>query len=100
MNPASPTPHQTNSTQLDDWPTISNDLLQGLIHALNNRVAALGAFVELARLGDETVDPLTELPSEISQLQSLSGLFALLPERRTDAEALELSAALDEAVRL
>jgi hypothetical protein len=85
---------------VDDWPTLSNDLLQGLIHALNNRLSALGALMELARLRDATVDPLSELPTEVAQLQGLTGLFALLPERRADAEALELSAALTDAVRL
>jgi len=85
---------------VDDWPTLSNDLLQGLVHALNNRLAALGALAELARLRDEAVNPLAELPIEIAQLQGLTGLFALLAERRTDAEALELSAALADAMRL
>jgi hypothetical protein len=98
MNSDAPPPPQ-DSTSLDDWATISNDLLQGLIHALNNRVAALSAFLELARLGD-AVDPLAELPGEITHLQGLSALFALLPERRTQAEALELSTALDDAIRL
>jgi hypothetical protein len=90
----------TGSTALDDWATISNELLQGLIHALNNRVAALSAFVELARLGDEESDPLAVLPSEIASLHQVNGLFALLPERRSEAEALELPALLADAVRL
>ena len=100
MNPDAPTPPPTDSSSVDEWPTLSNDLLQGLVHALNNRLSALGALMELARLRDEAVDPLAELPSENAQLQGLTGLFALLPERRSDAEALELSAALDDAVRL
>lgn len=100
MQPDALTPAPADSTSADDWPTLSNDLLQGLVHALNNRLAALGALMELARLRDEAVDPLAELPAEIAQLQGLTGLFALLPERRTDAEALELSVALTEAVRL
>jgi hypothetical protein len=100
MESDAPNPSSIDSTSMDDWPTLSNDLLQGLVHALNNRLAALGALMELARLRDETVDPLAELPSEVAQLQGLTGLFALLPERRTDAEALELSAALADAVRL
>jgi hypothetical protein len=99
MNSDAPPPRPDDPTPLDDWSTISNDLLQGLIHALNNRVAALGAFLELARLGD-AVDPLAELPAEIAQLQGISALFALLPEHRTQAEALELPAALDDAIRL
>ena len=84
----------------DDWRTISEELLQGLVHALNNRVAALSAFVELARLGDEEGDPLTVLPLEIAQLHQVNGLFGLLPERRSDPEALELRAVLDDAIRL
>jgi hypothetical protein len=100
MNSDVPTPSPASSTAVDDWATLSNDLLQGLVHALNNRLSALGALVELARLRDDAVDPLAELPSEVEQLHGLTGLFALLPERRADAEALELSAALDDAVRL
>ena len=57
MNSDAPTPSPTGSSLVDDWPTLSNDLLQGLVHALNNRVSALGAFMELARLRDERVDP-------------------------------------------
>jgi len=84
----------------DGWRTISEELLQGLVHALNNRVAALSAFVELARLGDEEGDTLTVLPQEIAQLHQVNGLFGLLPERRSDPEALELRAVLDDAIRL
>jgi hypothetical protein len=97
---SAPTPYPASSALVDDWSTISNDLLQGLIHALNNRVAALSAFMELARLGDSSVNPLAELPAEITQLRGVSSLLALLPERRTDAEALELTAALDDALCL
>jgi C4-dicarboxylate-specific signal transduction histidine kinase len=100
MNSDAPSPSSTRSGSGEDWPTLSNDLLQGLVHALNNRLSALGALMELARLRDARVDPLAELPTEIAQLQGLTGLFALLPERRAEAEALELSAALVDAVRL
>src|SRR5215213_1323130 len=84
----------------DDWSTISEELLQGLVHALNNRVAALSAFVELAKLGDDDGDPLTVLPEEIAHLHRVNALFALLPERRSEPEALELRAVLDDAIRL
>ena len=88
------------SVQIDDWSTLSDELLQGLIHALNNRVAALSAFVELARFGDEEADPLLVLPAEISQLLRVNALFALLPARGSDPEALELTLVLDDALRL
>jgi hypothetical protein len=89
-----------DSPTVEDWRTISEELLQGLVHALNNRVAALSAFVELAKFGDEEGDPLTVLPVEIAQLQQVNGLFGLLPERRSDPEALELRVVLDDAIRL
>ena len=84
----------------DDWRTISEDLLKGLVHALNNRVAALSAFVELAKLGDEEEDPLSVLPLEITQLHQVNTLFGLLPQRTAEPEPLELRAVFDDALRL
>ena len=84
----------------DDWRTISEDLLKGLVHALNNRVAALSAFVELAKLGDAEEDPLTVLPLEIAQLHRVNTLFGLLPQRSAEPEPLELRAVFDDALRL
>ena len=85
----------------DDWRTISEDLLKGLVHALNNRVAALSAFVELTKLGGgEEEDSLTVLPQEIAQLHQVNALFGLLPQRGSEPEPLELRAVFDDAVRL
>ena len=100
MTFGTPASHTDDAPRSDDWPTISDELLQGLVHALNNRVAALGAFVELARLGDEEGDPVTVLPAEIAQLHRVNSLFGMLPERKSEAEALELRAVLDDAIRL
>ena len=100
MTSGTPAPQPDHAAVLDDWRTISEELLQGLVHALNNRVAALSAFVELAKLGDEEGDPLTVLPTEIAQLHRVNALFGLLPERKAEAEALELRAVLDDAVLL
>lgn len=94
-------PRQPDGTPRgDDWRTISDELLQGLVHALNNRVAALSAFVELAKLGDEEGNPVTVLPAEINQLHQVNTLFGMLPERKSDPEALELGSVLDDAIRL
>jgi hypothetical protein len=92
--------HQQQTTATGDWAALSDELLQGLVHALNNRVAALSAFVELARLGDPESDPLVDLPAEITQLHRVNGLLALLPERGSEPEALELPLVLDDALRL
>ena len=93
-------PHPEDVQVGEDWPTISEDLLKGLVHALNNRVASLSASVELARLGDEEEDLLAVLPEEIAQLHGVNALFALLPQRKAEAESLELRAVLDDAIRL
>ncbi|HEV7994519.1 MAG TPA: hypothetical protein VGP25_22040 [Gemmatimonadaceae bacterium] len=101
MTPDSPERQQrAASAETDDWSTLSDELLQGLVHALNNRVAALSAFVELARFEDEDADPLVVLPEEIEQLHRVNGLFALLPSRGSEPEALELPLVLDDALRL
>jgi len=100
MTSGTPASQPDHEAVIDDWSTISEELIQGLVHALNNRVAALSAFVELARLGDEEGDPLAVLPTEIAQLHRVNALFALLPERKADAEALDLRAVLDDAVLL
>ena len=84
----------------DDWRTVSDELLQGLVHALNNRVAALSACVELAKLGDAEGDPFNVLSTEIAQLHQVNALFGLLPQRRSDPEALDLREVLDDAIRL
>ena len=93
-------PHPAEAPVGEDWRTISEDLLRGLVHALNNRVASLSAFVELAQLGDEEEDPLTVLPEELAHLQRVNALFGLLPQRKAEAESLELRVVLDDAIRL
>jgi hypothetical protein len=100
MTSGIPASQPDHAAVIDDWRTISEELLQGLVHALNNRVAALSAFVELAKLGDEDGDPLIVLPAEIAQLHRVNSLFGLLPERKADAEALDLRVVLDDAVLL
>ena len=95
-----PSPRSDDPPASDDWRTISEDLLKGLVHALNNRVAALSAFVELAKLGGEEEDPLAVLPGEIAQLHRVNALFGLLPRRGSEPEPLELRAVFDDALRL
>jgi hypothetical protein len=95
-----PSPRPDDAPAGDDWRTISEELLKGLVHALNNRVAALSAFVELAKLGDEEEDPLAVLPLEIGHLHQVNALFGLLPQRGSEPEPLELRAVFDDALRL
>jgi hypothetical protein len=100
MTVDSPERQRGGSAETDEWATLSDELLQGLVHALNNRVAALSAFVELARFGDEEANPLVVLPAEITQLHRVNTLFGLLPMRGSDPEALELPLVLEDALRM
>jgi hypothetical protein len=80
------------------WVLLSDELLAGLVHSLNNRVTALSVCTELAGLGDTGM--LGEgLPTEVARLQRVSALFGLLPARG-HPEALEIAPVLDDAIAL
>lgn len=83
-----------------EWPALSDALLRGLVHALNNRLTALSAFAELAAMGEKEFSADRTLPAELTHLQRLSGLFRLLASEGEVPEALELGAVLDDATAL
>lgn len=82
-----------------DWLALSDHLLAGLVHALNNRVTALSACTELAGLGDEQILAGGVLAAELARLQKASALVGLLPARGA-AEALEIGPVLHDAVAI
>ena len=88
------------STGAEEWLALSDELLAGLVHALNNRVAALSACSELAALGDSEMLKDGILATEIERLQRASALFALLPARDRPGEALDLAPVLEDAMLL
>ena len=94
--PASP-PTEPGSAE---WLSLSDDLLAGLVHALNNRVTALSVFAELITLGDSQMASGGLLATEVARLQRLSVLIAMLPARNQAAEALEIDPVLDDAISL
>lgn len=83
-----------------EWLSLSDDLLAGLVHALNNRVTALSVFAELITLGDSQMASGGLLATEVGRLQRLSALIAMLPARSQAAEALEIDHVLDDAISL
>ena len=85
---------------LAEWVELSDALMRGLVHALNNRVTAVSAFLELAALGDEELTAQRVLPGELIRLQQVNMLFRLLLTEELPAEAMELSAVLDDALTL
>lgn len=85
---------------LAEWQALSESLLRGLVHALNNRLTALAAFGELAALGDPEFAADRVLPGELGRMQALGALFRLLVNDEGPAEALELRLVTDEALAL
>jgi hypothetical protein len=84
----------------EQWARLSDDLLSGLVHALNNRVTALSGCAELSAVGDAEALADGLLSGELSRLRSIVGLLGLLPMRRREAEALELAPVVDDAIAL
>jgi hypothetical protein len=82
-----------------EWLALSDDLLAGLVHSLNNRVTALSVCVELAGLGDEQMLHDGVLLTEVARLQKASALMGLLPARG-QAEALEIGPVLNDAIAI
>jgi hypothetical protein len=82
-----------------EWLVLSDDLLAGLVHSLNNRVTAISVCAELAGLGDEQMLSGGVLVAEVARLQKANALVALLPARG-HAEALEIGPVLQDAVAI
>ena len=97
MTGSSPNDPEAGSAE---WLALSDDLLAGLAHGLNNRVAALSVFAELIMLGDSQMASGGLLSAEVGRLQRLSALLAMLPARNQAAEALEIDPVLDDAIAL
>ena len=82
-----------------EWTPLLEDLLRGLVHAMNNRVTALSAFAELAALDDEALE-IDMLRHEIHRLHAVSSLVSVLASRSRETEALELDAVLEMALEI
>jgi hypothetical protein len=77
-----------------EWTPLLEDLLRGLVHAMNNRVTALSAFAELAAVEDGALE-IDMLRHEIHRLHEVSSLVSVLASRSDELESLELSAVLE-----
>lgn len=86
--------------ELAEWLELSESLLRGLVHSLNNRITALSAFAELAEMGDTEFTAASVLPGEMARLQELNGLFRLLVPDDPAPAAIELGPVLSDAVAL
>ncbi len=82
-----------------EWIPLLEDLLRGLVHAMNNRVTALSAFAELAALDDGGLE-IDMLRQEVHRLHQVSSLVSVLASRSDELESLELSAVLETALEI
>jgi hypothetical protein len=82
------------------WVELSDALMRGLVHALNNRITALSALAELAALGDDVLTAQRVLPSELARLHEVNMMFRLLLTEEMPPEAMELVPVLDDALAL
>jgi hypothetical protein len=94
------TPGTSDAAGAEEWLALSDALLAGLVHALNNRVLALSVCAELATLADSHVVSDGVIPAETARMQRTSGLIGLLPARDRPDEALELPSVLVEAIAI
>ncbi len=93
-------PELISAAAAAQWAALSDELLAGLVHMLNNRVTALSVCTELAVMGDSEMVTGGVLTTEMGRLQRASALIGLLPSRPHQPEALELRPVLDDALAL
>lgn len=82
---------------MSDWATLSEDLLLGLVHALNNRVTALSAVAELSAMDGEPMET-PVLRKEVTRLVDTTAQVGWLASRAGGDEALEVKTILDIAL--
>lgn len=83
-----------------EWAELSESLLRGLVHSLNNRITALSAFAELAALGESDFTVQAVLPGELARLHQVNQLLRLLVPDDPAPAAMEIGPVLADAVAL
>jgi hypothetical protein len=66
---------------LEEWMELVDQALQGLHHALNNRIGSLSAVVELLQMGDFPADGagFENLAADLTRLEDCNRVLRLLP---------------------
>ncbi|MEO8620956.1 MAG: hypothetical protein ABI625_07815 [bacterium] len=96
--PTSPVTGQA-LTEPGRWATLFEELLRGIVHAMNNRITSLSSLLELAAMDDEAPE-IDKLREEITRLHEVSVFVGVLASRSVEQEALEIHAVLEHAVRI
>lgn len=73
---------------VDEWLELLDEALQGLHHALNNRIGSLSALVELYQLGDLPADGtgFENLGADLTRLEDCNRMVRLLQRDRMAGE--------------
>jgi hypothetical protein len=82
---------------VEEWLDLVDHALQGLHHALNNRIGSLSALVELHQLGDQPMDGsgFENLAADLTRLGDCNRVIRLLPR---DAVVGEEALILDDVL--
>lgn len=84
----------------DEWAELCEALMRGMVHAFNNRIAAMNASVELLAMEDDEITPEELLPAELAQLEQTTGHLRALCAEKRPAEAFEIVPVIQEAIAL
>jgi hypothetical protein len=98
MQDEAPTPNLPETQEgVEEWLDLVDHALQGLHHALNNRIGSLSALVELYQLGDlpPTGSGFDSLAADLTRLTDCNRVLQLLPR---DAVVGEEALILDDVV--
>jgi hypothetical protein len=81
--------HASAADDIEDWLSLLDQVLQGLHHALNNRIGTLSALIELAELSELPPDgsALKAVTADVERLGECNHVIDLL--RRDDAAGEE-----------
>lgn len=91
-----------SDVRVDDWAPVQDQLLQGLLHSCNNRLAALAGVMQLQEHGlAAPAEGIAAVGTELTKMREMMDVFRLLVPRRGKAkEAIRLDEALRTAQRL
>jgi hypothetical protein len=95
------TPDSGSSPIEDSWSLLSDGLLAGLHHSLNNRLASLAAIAQVLETDLPPHHPLAEmLTSEFHRFEAVVSTLRLLGSGTGRPEPVEVRVAIEEARRL
>jgi hypothetical protein len=86
-----------------EWGALVDQAMQGLHHALNNRIGSLAALVELHQLGELPADgsPFEAMATDVARLEDCSRMVRLLPrDEVTGEEAMLLTDVLADVLTI